>query len=324
MTCTCDPTTCQNRPPPPPSVEKTTEAPIIKDDTEDEKETSSFLPELCIVSWNLCHFSVFLPSSSSPRYAGGGKTLEEFVKRHAEEVDLFVFQEFPKADIVPAFYDIFTKRGYEHDSLGEHLFVWKKDSLRPIRHLTNMYARSVLHRPPPPFVEDGGEDEGSVPFIRDLTTMRFHATKLDRMISVTSVHLHSEEKQALASFRYLMDTYDDIHAARFGRDAVYEQIILGDFNLNLHHLRKEDGKEKWILSGHETSVTTGGGKGVDWLLLRRSSSSVGGRMNLAQRIIPLRQPKNARKSIPGISDHHPILYYMSYLPIHASTMSDVT
>jgi hypothetical protein len=250
------------------------------------------MSELCLVSWNLCHFSSFIDRGKhiptleeAEMQAVALGMLDELIHR-VPHVDVYVFQELPKQALIPAFYERF--KGYEWEPLGEHLFIWNSVRLTPYRVATDMYTRDIHTSH---LVKDV--------FIRPLATKRFHWQ--GRIVALTSLHFESTTKEAMEALRVLTSTYRTLYHKRFRDDDSTMHLLVGDYNVNVHRCAPIWEKE-WIASGSIRTRTTGGGKGVDWLLMPRKSPQT---TDVTQRVIPIRTPKNARKGIPGVSDHHP-------------------
>lgn len=259
--------------------------PEVKQEESDEV----FQFPLKIMSWNLCHFSSFRGSLEK-------RTQAAFTHiRTVERPDIMVLQEFPKTDASTRIDQLRRWMGEEYEvtvsevSHTEHVFMWKKATIRPLKPKLDDYIREFL----------------SGKLKRSAGTMRFEEIQTKMVCIVTSVHLVSgggndtqeELESVFGEYRAGID-------ARYGKeflpggDALH--IVMGDFNLNPHHLKKQAG---WTPTGDLKTRTSSGSKGYDFFFLDDWSNA---KFRMFQQELVQKRPKNSCLSLPGISDHDPI------------------
>lgn len=262
-------------------------------ESKKKKKPGVFKSSYTIISWNVCHFSAYDTQKTQALQTLAKDTLDELLRYDA---DILVLQEFPEKKKVAMYFYEALKPLYEWESLGEHLFIWRRDRVQPIRHTTDVYARSIRTTS---LVKEG--------LIRPTATIRFQLGQ-GTPLAVTSLHLHSEEKKALESFKLLLDAYPTAYISRFGRQgAAAYHMLVGDFNLNIHKHAAlwSDG---WMALGNRWTKTTSGARGVDWGLMDKSSLQD---MDVSSRVLVMSHVKNSRMRVPGVSDHDPLLFTLT-------------
>lgn len=166
------------------------------------------------------------------------------------------------------------------------------------------------------------------PFVIVLTTGDL-LNSIDR-VCVTCVHLppngdKEKEKKRDQQGRMLFENYASIVRSElripFGtRDAKevkkkpVPHIICGDFNADSNHIEQVMGAspDMWRIGLGSGSLTSSGGKAYDNFVVSKQSTY--DTMTLGYGVLSLEQFANSYRSIPGLSDHAPIVMRMTEVP----------
>lgn len=233
--------------------------------------------DFTIVSWNLCHFTAFsTPGVELPPLG---------------DPDIIICQELPLVVERNLRIDRILKclnNDYEHAAEGEHLFLWKKKTVRTKPHVDKI--RSLI--------TDGVR--------RPIATMLFYIGTY--RIVLSSLHLKSGGgAETLSNFHAVLDQYPikaQLYYSRTEQHTIH--ILAGDFNLNPHKCRNEWDPESWCVLGNEFTQTSVGGRGYDFFMIFKDYSTLLESVGLCQRELVQPQLKNTAIKQKGITDHHPI------------------